>query len=336
MIAAPRFYAEHLGPPFTAIEDALAARVWRPLAMGCARSGLLRGLVVGVRARRGAGAAVIRRERGTLPALAVCALPPARPAIFVLELIRRPPPRSAWRRSLYRVWWRAIECPLLQRGMAAGQVMTEWEAQEYSRHYGLDPRRLDHIPWPLREGGERPPEPIDDARATRVFASGRTACDWETLFAAAAGSEWDLVVACSARDAGRVRALAVATAAAVHVEVPWDEHDRMLRESAVFVLAISDRGLSAGHVRLMAAVEAGIAVVASDIRSLDEYAVDGETAVLVPAADPVALRSSVDGLLADPGRRRVLRDEARARADRWSYADYFPALRGAISRTLGR
>lgn len=329
MIAAPRFYAARLGPPFAAIEDVVAASSWRPLSPLLTRPGLLRGLAIGLRARRGDGAALIRRERGTLPALWVCALPPASRRIFVLELIRRPLPHSSWRRLLYRLWLRLVERPALRRGMAAGQVMTAWELEEYSRHYGIDRTRLEHVAWPLREGGDRPPEPIDGA-SRRVFASGRTACDWETLFAAASGSAWQLAVACAARDAGHVRNLATRTATPVHVEVSWEEHARLLRRSAVFVLSISDRGLSAGHVRLMTAVEAGVPVVASDVPSLHGYVAAGETAVLVSPADPAAMRAAVDELLADAARRRVLREQALAHADGWSYVEYFAALRVAI------
>jgi hypothetical protein len=323
-IGAPDFYAERLGTGFVSHRELLSAVLPRPLHSLVARPGLLQGIALGWLARRAGPVAVIRRDRGSLPALLVCALPPARRRVFVLELIRRPLPLTAWRRLLYRIWWRAIENPALRRGMAGGQTMTEWEADEYARHYGLDRARLHHIGWALCEGGESAQVPIAE-RGDRVFASGRTACDWETLFAATATAPWALTVVCAEKDRQRVERLAGGRSE-IHVEIPWAEHDRLLRDRDVCVIAIEDRGLSAGHVRLMAAVEAGVPVVATDVASLDGYAVAGKTAVLVPAGDPAAMRAAIDALLADPARRRELRDAALERARGWTYADYFERI----------
>jgi len=334
VIGAPGFYAERLGPGAVTHQELIAARLGRPLAALAARSATARGLLLGLLARRGEHVAVIRRERGTLPALLACALPPARPRVFVLELLRRPRPRTAWRRLADRAWRLAVERPLLRRGMARGQVMTAWERREYAAAYRLDTERLELVPWAWREGGDAPPaELAPGSRA--VFSSGRSACDWETLFAAAVGRDWELTVVCSAADAARVRALASGCSARVLVEVPWAEHDRELRGAAVCAIALADRALSAGQVRLMAAVEAGVAVVCSDVASLDGYVVAGETAETVPPGDPVALGERVDGLLADPDRRRALRDAARARAGTWTYADYFARLRALIESASG-
>ncbi len=323
-IGAPDFYAERLGAGFVSHRELLGAELPRPLHRLVSRPGLLQGLALGWLARRAGPVAVIRRERGTLPALIVCALPPARRRVFVLELIRRPLPLTAWRRLLYRIWWRAIENPALRRGMAGGQTMTEWEADEYARHYGVDRERLHHIPWALCEDGEGAQVPIAE-HADRVFASGRTACDWETLFGAATAAEWELTVVCAAKDRERVERLARGRGE-IHVEIPWAEHERLLRDRDLCVIAIEDRGLSAGHVRLMAAVEAGVPVVATDVPSLDGYAVGQQTAVLVPAGDTVAMRTAIDALLGDPGRRLALRDAALERARSWTYGDYFERI----------
>ena len=332
MIGAPGFYAEHLGAGF-ATHDELLARLARPAAALAGRFDLFRGLALGLLARRGPGMALIRRERGTLPALAVCALPPARRRAFVLELVRRPPPASAWRRALGRLWGAAVEAPLLRRAAAGAQTMTGWEADEIATALGLDRGRVHHVPWALCETGTTPPAAISPG-SRAVFASGRTACDWPTLFAAADGAAWELTVACSRRDLPEVRRLA-GGAAEIRCEIPWDEHVATLRASAVYAIVLADRGLSAGHVRLMSAVENGAPVVASAVRPLEGYAVDGETALLAPPGDPERLRAAVDALLADPRRRAEIRDAALDRARSWTYADYFTRLRELIAPALG-
>jgi hypothetical protein len=327
--AAPRFYVERLGDPFVGPEEAVAERLPRWLAALARRPGLVQGLALGMLARRSQTVALIRRDRGTLPALLVAALPPARRRIFVLELLRRPLPLTAWRRVLYRIWWKLIETPALRRGMAGAQVMTEWERDVYADHYGLDRHRLHVVPWALRAGGE-PPPPEVRAGDRAVFASGRTACDWPTLFAAAEGATWELTVVCSHRDRAEVERLARGAPARVLVEQPEDEHERLLRSAAVSVIVLEDRGLSAGQVRLMTSVSAGVPVVTTRVRSLEGYVADGETAILVPAADPGRLRTAIDRLLADPALRLRLRDAALSRAQAWTYDHYFATLRRLI------
>ncbi len=331
MIGAPRFYAEGFGSPAVALEELLAERLPRPLRALTRKSALTRGIALGVLARRGCRVAVIRRQRGSLPALLVAGLPPASRSIFVLELIRRPRPRAAGRRALWWLWWRLVERPALRRGMAAAQVMTAWEHDEYAAHYALDSARIHHVAWALCETGRSEPAPIRGA-AGIVFSSGRTATDWETLFAAADESGWRLVVVCSRKDLARVGALAAKVGAEVHSELPWAEHDRLLRGADVCAIALTDRGLSSGHARLMSAVEAGVPVVATSVRSLEGYTVPGETAIVVEPGDPVRLRDAIDGLLADPDLRLALRDAARERASRWTYAAYFSRLRSLIEQ----
>ena len=337
MIAAPRFYAERLGEPHVDLDRALEMVAPAAIARLAAGRPRLRAAVLAVQARRDRlGLVVIRGEPGTLTALAVCAVPPARRTIYVCELLRRPPSRSLARRLARSLWATLVEGPLLRRGAAGAQAMTAWERDELIRAYRLDPERVTLVPWPLREGGDTPPAAIEP-RSRRVFSSGRTACDWKTLFAAASDADWDLTVVCADADAQHVHQLAATLRGSridVRVEVPWAEHDRLLRASAVCAIVIADRGLSAGQVRLMSAVEAGVPVVATAVRALSEHVVAGETAVVVAPGDREELRAAVDQRLEDPARRRALRDQARARAADSTYAQYFDQLREAIAKAL--
>jgi glycosyltransferase involved in cell wall biosynthesis len=99
-------------------------------------------------------------------------------------------------------------------------------------------------------------------------------------------------------------------------EVSRDEHDARLRTAALYLICLRETGPSAGHVRLMAAVGAGAPVIASGVPGLREYVEDGRTAVLVEPSDTGALRHAVDDLLADPSRRKQLRQRAFERASR--------------------
>jgi glycosyltransferase involved in cell wall biosynthesis len=86
---------------------------------------------------------------------------------------------------------------------------------------------------------------------------------------------------------------------------------------------------------LLEAMAAGLAIVAADIPSCRE--VLGDAAVFVPPADPAALAAALDGLAADPERRRQLQRAARCRLVEnfdWvsvarRYADVFAAARAS-------
>jgi glycosyltransferase involved in cell wall biosynthesis len=131
-----------------------------------------------------------------------------------------------------------------------------------------------------------------------------------------------------------VQALGEASGARVLAEVPRPEHDRLLRSAAVYVIPLLDEPGSAGQVRLMTATEAATPVVASGVEALDGYAVDGETALLVPPGDAGALRAAIDRLLADPALARRLAESALGRGRAWTYPAYFRAVLELIEGVL--
>jgi D-inositol-3-phosphate glycosyltransferase len=65
----------------------------------------------------------------------------------------------------------------------------------------------------------------------------------------------------------------------------------------------------------------GRPVVATDVGGLADAVEDGVTGLLVPPADPLALRAAIERLLADPALRAQLGANARRRAEeRYSWA----------------
>lgn len=289
-----------------------------------------RGLALGTIARRSGNLVTIKNAPGSLVALAIAALPPRRRGVVVLEFIRRPDPPSRWRRTLYRAWWRLVERPAIRRGMSIGQVLTESERRRYLNEYGLEAGRLALVRWPLSRTGLRTATaaPPDGS----VFASGRTACDWETLFAAATGSDWPLTVVCSRRDLPRVEGLNRDGRAQVFSELSREQHERLLASATIYALVLIETHSSSGHVRLMTAVEHGVPVVATAVEALDDYVRDGETARTVPPGDPQALARAIAEMLDDAALRERLREGAYARASAWPQDRYFEAISGLVPR----
>jgi glycosyltransferase involved in cell wall biosynthesis len=78
----------------------------------------------------------------------------------------------------------------------------------------------------------------------------------------------------------------------------------------------------------------GTPVVASSVGGLAELVADGETGLLVPPGDPVALGAAVRQLVDDPAARRRMGEAARARAERYrveKVVDELEALSTAAS-----
>jgi glycosyltransferase involved in cell wall biosynthesis len=111
----------------------------------------------------------------------------------------------------------------------------------------------------------------------------------------------------------------------------WSDRPRAyLPAFTVFVLASRAEGLP---LSICEAMLAGLPVVATDVGSVADVVVDGETGLLVPPDDPVALAGALRRVLDDPalaarlgsaGRRRAeaeLTDEAMARRYEALYAE---------------
>lgn len=318
-----------LGHPLGALEDVLRVRFPEWIVGLVMRVGALRGLALGVLAYRAPVVGVIKNAPGVLVATAIAGLRPGRSRLVLLEFIRRPLPQRRWKQVLYLTRFRLVERPLVRRGVAAGQVLTEMEMDRYPALYGISASRLRLIPWALRAERDDLPEPRMGPELG-VLSSGRTSCDWETLFAAAAGRRWPLTVVCAPHDLAHINALNRDGRAQVRCEVSGDEYKDLLQASGAYALVLREEGSSAGHGRLRAAVDAGVPVVASRVRALEGYAEDGETALLVPPGDPQALRSAIEAVLADRELATRLREGAVAHAQGWTYADYFDAVRSLL------
>lgn len=91
--------------------------------------------------------------------------------------------------------------------------------------------------------------------------------------------------------------------------------------AALDVLAAPSRWEGFG-LMLVEAMAAGTPIVATRVGAIPEVVVEGETALLVPPADPAAIAEAVGALLRDPARRQAMgrRGVGRAREFSWHSA----------------
>jgi len=87
------------------------------------------------------------------------------------------------------------------------------------------------------------------------------------------------------------------------------DSDAYLRPADIFVLPSLEEG--SGSLALIEALQAGVAVVASNIDGIPEDVVDGDSALLVEPGNPAALCEALRRVLADARLRRALARRAR-------------------------
>lgn len=247
-----------------------------------------------------------------------------RPRVILVEFLRPRPVRA--RDRLKEALHTRICATLFPATIAGIQVMTSWEARHYADKYRLPDCLFTTIPFPMMLNPSALPA-MPAIASDIVMASGRAACDWKTLFDAARGARWRLSVVCSHADRPLVERLNADNRATVLSEVSPEEHARLLGNAAVYVLALREQDASTGQVRLARAIEAGIPVVASDVRGLDGYLEDGITAIGVPPDDARALRHAIDRLIGDPAASRALRIRAYEAMRSRSLQDYVSRIK---------
>lgn len=242
--------------------------------------------------------------------------------VVILEFIDFSANRGGLVGKLYALLIRPVLSICLRYAVRGIQVMTEWEADAIARRYAYPRNDICVIRWPLL-GWTLPTEAAPTTRREGVFSSGRTACDWETLFAAFAMGRWPLTVACTTADRARVDALNAEGRARILTDVPLAAHDAALATCEVYALCLTEKAKSSGQVRLATCVELGVPVVASGVHGLDGYLLDGVTGILVPPGDPARLNRAIEGLLADREHATALAERARRHASGYTRADYF-------------
>jgi glycosyltransferase involved in cell wall biosynthesis len=84
----------------------------------------------------------------------------------------------------------------------------------------------------------------------------------------------------------------------------------LLSRADVFVLSSTSEGLP---LSILEAMAAALPVVATSVGGVPEAVEEGETGLLVPPRDPVRLAAALERLLVDPGLRRRLGSNGRAR-----------------------
>jgi hypothetical protein len=182
----------------------------------------------------------------------------------------------------------------LHRVCVSIQVMTDWEAEDYASRYSLPAELLTHIPFYFVDDRITPSSGVE---RQGILASGRNSCDWSTLLDAAEGQNWPLTIVCPAEDLPKIEDRAKLVGAKAIANMNRESHDRLLGKSELYILALKETHVSAGHVRLMSALTRKTPLIASATKGVLGY-LQLATAT-VPSGDYLELRRTVNRALED-------------------------------------
>ncbi len=151
-----------------------------------------------------------------------------------------------------------------------------------------------------------------------VLVPGREHRDFSTLAAAVAGLSTRVLVTGASAHSPKARAAFPASWPRNVERGAFDylELRRRYAAATVVVIPLTDTDFPAGITAVLEAMAMGKAVIATATTGLDGVVSDGETGVLVPPGDPMALREAIQSLHHDATRRDELGRMARQAVER--------------------
>jgi glycosyltransferase involved in cell wall biosynthesis len=178
----------------------------------------------------------------------------------------------------------------------------------------------------IPSGVEIPADVSEEAVPPEVLYAGRLSAEKGVLELVEATRGMNLVVAGDGPLRARV--------AGARGFVPHDELERLYARASVVACPSRREGFGVACLEAMAHARP---VVATSVGGLRDLVVDGETGLVVPPRDPVALRSALERLLADGELRRQLGTAGRERArTHFSWEAVTDATLAAYADATGR
>jgi hypothetical protein len=212
---------------------------------------------------------------------------------------------------------RAIDGPHVTYG-----VLSSEEVHTFPRTWGIDPARVVFTPFSVAIDPDMPS--ID---GDYVFSGGNSLRDYVTLERAVHGLDVPVVVASSWQPDAPVASIRAGL-------LSKDHYDAALAGAGLVVVPLERAERSAGQQTYLAGMALRKTTIVSDAFGVRDHIEDGVTGVIVPPADPEALRAAIVHAL-DPANAQHYREMGeRARnavLERFSYAHYWgPTLLDAI------
>lgn len=193
--------------------------------------------------------------------------------------------------------------------------LSEREIQAYAKVLNYPLERCQKLQGPFRDFFEEDAPSL--ANGDYIFSAGRSQRDYRTLIEAVRGLDVEVVINARNFDLKDLQAPENVT---LNSYLPFDDYLNLLKQARFVVLPLKEEQHAAGETFMIQAMTAQKAVVVSKTYSSHEMIEHGVNGLLVPPADPLALRQAIQTLLGNP--ELALQIGQKARQDyltRWSF-----------------
>jgi glycosyltransferase involved in cell wall biosynthesis len=227
---------------------------------------------------------------------------------------------TAAKRALYRTL-------RVDRRISRIVVHSRRQAELAPPWLGIDPGKVFLTPYGVDVSFWRP-QAVDEAPL--IFAPGRSHRDFDTLAEATAGLDEQVIITAASQHSPREPYRAATGVGLTVRELDYQQLRTHYARARLVVIPLLAVDFPAGITTLLEAMAMGKAVIVAG-SGLDDWMVDRQTAVRVPARDPAALRTAIRRLLAESAERRRLGANAReAVCAHWSTPAFAARLAGHL------
>ena len=207
-----------------------------------------------------------------------------------------------WRRPLKKFQMR-----FCLSGVDRCVVWAEREIKAYASEFHQDDAKFVFIPQHIALHPDRYRFTVREG--DYIFAAGNYDRDFRTFVAAVRDITQPCIIACTVEES--IRGIELPSHVR-HVRATPEEFRELMAGALIVVVPMEKGHLhSGGQQGIVNGMALGKPVVVTDPEGASSYIRNGETGILVPAADPNALRQALLELLADPERRRRIGERAR-------------------------
>ena len=189
-------------------------------------------------------------------------------------------------------------------------VHTTREVERYADLLGVSSDRFHYVPFQYGATVETD-RPVGQAEPY-VFATGSGYRDYETFFAAMEMTGYRTLVLASDRVLAGLR---VPSNVEILDQLTRPEIRRLVRHARVNVVPLTDEAITAGFVTIVETFRHGRSLVITDRPGIEDYVMDGKTALCARLYDAGSMAQAIDTMWTDDGMRSELDASAKLFAD---------------------
>ncbi len=174
-------------------------------------------------------------------------------------------------------------------------VFSSAEKSLYSEYFGIDPERIDVLPWAMKLPDIRPETPLIDG--DYICAMGGEGRDYRTLVEACRMLP-DIPVVMAVRPEN-IAGMELPVHLKAHTNLPSPQFWNIVRFSRFVVIPLRDETTNCGHISIVGSMLFGKPVVSTLSSGTQEYVQHGRNALVSVPSDVEGLRKNIEILWQD-------------------------------------